>query len=52
LRAIVTGVLRQMEVPGQITSTTSAPGRSRAVVASLDLSGLQEIVPGDAVTCL
>ena len=51
-RAIVTGVLRQMEVPGQITSTTSAPGRSRAVVASLDLSGLQQIVPGDATTCL
>jgi hypothetical protein len=51
-RAIVTGVLRQMEVPGRITSTTSAPGRSRAVVASFDLSGLQEIVPGDAVTCL
>ena len=51
-RAIVTGVLRQMEVPGQITSTTSAPGRSRAVVASFDLSGLQEIIPGDAVTCL
>lgn len=51
-RAIVTEVLRQMEMPGQITSTTSAPGRSRAVTASFDLSGLQEIVPGDATTCL
>lgn len=51
-RAIVTGVLRQMEVPGQITSMTSAPGRSRAVMARFDLSGLQQIVPGDAVTCL
>jgi hypothetical protein len=51
-RAIVTGVLHRMEVPGQITATTSAPGRSRAVVASFDLSGLQQIVPGDATTCL
>jgi hypothetical protein len=51
-RDIVTGVLRQMAVPGQITSTTSAPGRARAVTARFDLSGLQEIVPGDATTCL
>ena len=51
-RAIVTEVLRQMEVPGQITSTTSAPGRSRAVAASFELPGLQQIVPGDATTCL
>lgn len=51
-RGIVTGLLRQMEVPGQITSTTSAPGRSLAVMARFDLSGLQQIVPGDAVTCL
>lgn len=51
-RAIITGVLRQMEVPGQITSTTSTSGRSRAVAACFDLSGLQQIVPGDATTCL
>ena len=51
-RAIITGVLHRMEVPGQITSSTSAPGRSRAVAASLDLSGVQQIVPGDATTCL
>jgi len=51
-RAIVTDVLHRMEVPGQITSTWSTAGRSRAVTASFDLSGLQQIVPGDAVTCL
>ena len=51
-RAIVTGVLRQMEVPGQITSITSTSGRSRAVAAGFDLSGVQQIVPGDATTCL
>ena len=51
-RAIVTGVLRQMEVPGQITSIRSTSGRSRAVAASFDLSGVQQIVPGDATTCL
>lgn len=51
-RAIITDVLHRMEVPGQITSTTSTPGRSRAVAASFDLSGLQQIVPGDAATCL
>jgi hypothetical protein len=51
-RAIVTDVLHRMEVPGQITSTWSTAGRSRAVAASFDLSGLQQIVPGDAVTCL
>jgi hypothetical protein len=51
-RAIVTDVLHRMEVPGQITSTTSTAGRSRAVTASFDLSSLQQIVPGDAVTCL
>jgi hypothetical protein len=51
-RAIVTDVLHRMQVPGQITSTRSTAGRSRAVAASLDLSGVQQIVPGDAVTCL
>jgi hypothetical protein len=51
-RAIITDLLHKMEVPGQIASTTSTSGRSRTVAASFDLSGLQEIVPGDAVTCL
>jgi hypothetical protein len=51
-RAVVTGVLHRMEVPGQITSTKSTADRSRAVAVSFDLSGVQQIVPGDAVTCL
>jgi hypothetical protein len=51
-RAIVTAVLRQMEVPADIESSAEASGTARVVVARLDLSGLAEIVPGDAVTCL
>lgn len=51
-RAVVTAVLRQMEVPGDIESSPGPSGKARVVVARLDLSGLAEIVPGDAVTCL
>jgi hypothetical protein len=51
-RAIVTSVLRQMEVSAVIESTAGEPGRPRTVTAGVDLSGLQVIVPGDAVTCL
>jgi hypothetical protein len=51
-RAIVTAVLRQMEVPADIESSPGASGTARVVVARLDLSGLVEIVTGDAVTCL
>jgi hypothetical protein len=51
-RAIVTAVLRQMEVPADIESPPGESSSARVVVARLDLSGLAEIVPGDAVTCL
>lgn len=51
-RAIVTAVLRQMEAPADIESSPGAAGSARIVAARLDLSGLAEIAPGDAVTCL